>query len=454
MQLLRKKKDYFLKALLCVVLFCVLGYGLLLFISYRAADIFNIVVENRQMFPGRVTVERLSASPWGEVSFEGLKWQTEEGTLLADIPKGSFKVKPWDVVTQRIGTQSITELKMERAYLHLILDENMEMSDIYRKDSEEAKREKKGRKDKEGHVLTGLDSDRPFKCYVEFRNSTIEAESPGSKKDGPRRHFTIGHADLRLNINTRGKTQINLAAGHFTGTVEAEAINISGVLDFAPQVPTYDLYLGIRNCSPTSLDVGMKLDDPASITSHVSGELPLPIITGKVSFEKLHIPGLEFKDVQGDFHYENGLFTAQDVKAEAFKGNVLANGFFNIDEKAWGMDLHAGGLHGGVAAHDSNLRCLVTLDMHMDESRTKKTKNIYGKFYSGNGSYYYFPFNSLSGTFEQHDRKRLAFSDVNISLPAGDVTNASFDIIDGKAQIGPIYLNTDRNRIMVYKGTN
>ena len=451
MRWFKKKKEYSLAALLVIVLACVLGYGFLFFLSYRAADIFNIVVENRQLFPGKVRVESLSATPWGEVSFEGLNWQTEDGTLLADIPKGSFKVKVWDVVTWRIGTHSLIELKTERAYLHLIFDEQMELSDVYHKDSEEAKRDKKsGRKGEPALTLTGLESDRPFDCYLEFRNGTIEAESPGSKKDGPRRHFTIGHADLRTHINTRGETRINLAAGQFTGTVEAKAINISGILDFAPEVPTYDLYLGIKDCSPTSLDVGMKLDDPASISSHVSGELPLPIIDGKVSFDRLHLPGLEFKDVQGDFHYENGLFTAENVKAEAFKGNVLAKGFFNIDEKAWGLDLHAEGLHGGVAANDRNLRCRVALDLHMDESRTKRTKNTYGSFYSGEGSYYFLPFNSLSGSFEQHDRKNLVFKDVIISLAAGDVTTASFAINDGKVELGPIYLNTGSDKRKIY----
>lgn len=37
-------------------------YGLCFYMSYKAADIFNQVVAERQLFPGTVTVERLTAT--------------------------------------------------------------------------------------------------------------------------------------------------------------------------------------------------------------------------------------------------------------------------------------------------------------------------------------------------------------------------------------------------------
>lgn len=51
-------------------------YGLCFYMSYKAADIFNQVVTKRQLFPGTVTVERLTATPGGTVSFEGAWYGT------------------------------------------------------------------------------------------------------------------------------------------------------------------------------------------------------------------------------------------------------------------------------------------------------------------------------------------------------------------------------------------
>ena len=157
-------------------------YGLCLFLSYRAADIFNIVVEHRQLFPGTVTVGRLTATPLGRVEFEKLVWVSPEGVLLADIPRGEFQVKPLDIITQHVGSRSVTHLKVEGAYLHLIFDENMQLTGF--RPPDKAPEEKKKREP--GLGIVGLKSERPFKCLVEFKGGTIEAEAPGNKKTSPR----------------------------------------------------------------------------------------------------------------------------------------------------------------------------------------------------------------------------------------------------------------------------
>lgn len=438
---LHKKTHLALAVFLAVFALALLVYGLLVFISYRAADIFNIVLEHRQLFPGQVTVERLAATPWGKVSFENLVWKAEDGRLLAEIPEGSFRVRPLDVLTRQISSRSLRELRAERAYLHLILDEHMELTDIYRKDSQEAQREKKHRE----HKLTGLKSDRPFICKLDIRQATIEAEAPGSKPESPRRHFTIGHGDLQADIDTRGKTRLNLVAGQFKGTVEAESMQLNGMLDFTPDTPVYDLYLNLRGCNPNSLDVGIKLDDPADVTAHITGGLPQPVLEGTLGFARLNMPGLEFTDVKGSFRYEDGLFTAGGVTADAYGGKVEAEGFFNLDEKAWGLDLTAREIKGGRAVHDKHLRCRVALELHMAENRRQKTKTTSGSFLSGPGTYHLVPFEKLSGSFEQQG-KRLIFRDAVISLAAGDVKTTEFSLEHGKLTLAPIYLETGQGQ--------
>ena len=419
-------------------------YGLCLFLSYRAADIFNIVVEHRRLFPGTVTVGRLTATPLGRVEFEKLVWVSPEGVLLADIPRGEFQVKPLDIITQHVGSRSVTHLKVEGAYLHLIFDENMQLTGF--RPPDKAPEEKKKREP--GLGIVGLKSERPFKCLVEFKGGTIEAEAPGNKKTSPRRHFTIGHADLRAEVDTRGKTQLNLTAGQFTGTVDAGAFYLTGNLDFAPEVPAYDLYMKLRECNFNSLDVGMKLDDLASVEGRLTGELPRPIFDGTLTFAELHIPALEFTEVTGECHYEAGRFTARQVGAKIFGGTVEAKGYFDLEEKAWGMELHGEGLKGGAAAHSNSLKCRVELNLTMEENKARKLRHLAGDFHSGPGSYRMVPFSGISGKFERRD-KTITFRDVVISMAAGDIVTDAFSIEKGKLTLGPIYLQEGEERLRV-----
>lgn len=105
-------------------------YGLCFYMSYKAADIFNQVVAERQLFPGTVTVERLTATPGGTVSFENLVWNDEDGDTLVQIPKGQFTVKLSDVLTGHIGTQTVEDVTLDNAYIHLIFNDKMELQHV------------------------------------------------------------------------------------------------------------------------------------------------------------------------------------------------------------------------------------------------------------------------------------------------------------------------------------
>ena len=83
-----RHKGKFKKMAVLVLCIAAALYGLCFYMSYKAADIFNQVVAERQLFPGTVTVERLTATPGGTVSFENLVWNDEDGDTLVQIPKG------------------------------------------------------------------------------------------------------------------------------------------------------------------------------------------------------------------------------------------------------------------------------------------------------------------------------------------------------------------------------
>ncbi len=432
-------KRILLRVIAIVVAVVILFYGFLIFLSYRAADLFNYVVRERQLFPGNVTISRISATPWGRVYFNDLRWESEEGLLLADIPEGTFKVKILDIVRMKIGTQTVTDLIVNKGYIHLVLDKNMELVGV--KSSHESEPKNNDKKKTNTIKITGVNGNRPFDCHVEFRNGTIEAEAPN-------RHFVMERVNMKADIHTRDTTSFNLSAGGFTGTVAANGLRLGGKINFAPDVPTYNLYLNISDCNPNSLGVGMNITDPASIDAKIHGDLPHPVIDGILSWKELKLPGIAFNNLKGDIHYEDGKLTASDVTAVAYDGDVTANGYFDLDEHAYEADAHGEKLKGSLAAHDMMLVCDVTLDLHMGENKSKRTKVIRGSFYSGKGKYHLIPFNGIKGSFEQL-KDELIFRDVVISFAAGDVKTDAFSIIDGKVHLGTIYLDNGQDILKV-----
>ncbi|MCH4188643.1 MAG: DUF3971 domain-containing protein [Megasphaera sp.] len=437
-----RHRRWFKEAVLGIVIFMALFYGACVYLSYKAADIFNIVVAERQLFPGSVTVDRLSATPLGEVSFEGLLWKDKDDNLLVSIPAGSFRVRLWDVVMQRIGTTTVTDLTIEQgSYVHLIFDDDMALQNI--KDSNEKKDKKKEKGKKNGLVqITGLKGNKKFICKVTIRDGQIEAESPG-------RHFIINHVNLKSDINTGSISKMDLEADHFEGTIEAEELRIGGSIDFTKDMPVYNMYLSIKDCNPKSLDVGVDIDDKATAYAKITGAGAHPVIDGNLSMEKLDITALNFTDLAGNFHYQDGKLNADHVTAKVFGGSVEASGDFDLDEKSYHADLSGKDLKGSSASHDVMLRCKVDLDLHMSQDRTKGTRNIYGSFYSGPGRYHILPFNKITGSFEQIG-KTLYFKDVVISLAMGDVTTDAFSIVDGKVHLEPIYIDDGSEKTRVW----
>lgn len=403
----------------------VLFYGLCWFLSFRAAEIFNRAAEERDLFPGTVTAERISADFLGRVEAEGIRWTADDGTLLADIPRVRFRVKPWDVVTGHIGTMSVTEIAMEKAYVHLFFDEAMRPLHI--KPDGDAWRAA-------GHApirLTGADGNRLFDCRVDFRDGTIEAESPD-------RHFRMEHVDLRLRADTDRELRLGLLAGPFGGTVAADQLALHGTVDFRGGEPACDMALSIKGCRPSSLGAGVDIDDPVSADARVSGRIARPVIEGTLSIPVLDLPALHFTEVSGDFRYEDGTLAVTGVKGGVYGGTVEGSGRFDLDRKSYEADLKGHRLRGGAAAKDLGLRCEVELDLHM-RGGGGAAQEAYGSFVSGAGKYHLLPFDRIAGTFDKSGGT-IVFRDVVISIAMGDVRTDAFSIGDGRLRLGPVYL--------------
>lgn len=408
-----------------LLLGAVLFYGICYLLTFKAAEIFNRTVEERQLFPGMVTVERLGADFLGHVTFENLRWVSADGVLLADIPSGRFSVKPWDILTCHIGTMTLKSVEIEHAYVHLFFDDHMHLRYV-----------KPRRSDRKGPdaplQITGAKGNRTFDCTVVVNDSIVEAESPA-------RHFKMEHVNLKLTADTAKRLAIDLSAGPFAGTVGAKGLRIGGTVNLLEKEPVYDLFLSVKDLRPSTLGVGVDIDDPATAEARIAGKLSRPVIDGTLSMKELNIPAIQFTDVAGKFHYEEGKLDAPRVTAHAFGGDVTASGHFDLDRKSYEAVIHGEQLRGSIAAHDIGLRCEVTLDLTMRKSGAASEQEIDGRFASGDGRYHVLPFQKISGTFDRRNGV-LSFHDVVITLAMGDVTTDAFQIVDGKVQLGPIYL--------------
>ena len=391
------------------------------FLSLGAAQIFNAVAEHRQLFPGRVEVEEISANFLGRVSFKNLVWTREDGTLLAKIPEGSFRLRLWDVVTRNIGTKTLAEAELTDAYVHLFLNDDLRPVDL-----------KKSEADKKGNPIRirGANANRHFDCVMRLNNCEIEVDTPD-------RHFSVEHVHAGIRMNTKKELRLDFAAGPFTGSCAAKELRLNGTLEMDTPEPQFEMIIFIGDCKPSSLGVGVDIANPVTLNARIFGPLEEPMMDGDLFAEKLELPGITFQNVKGDIAYRDGILKAAPVTAMAFKGNVEADGTFDLDEKTYVAHIKGHNLDGGTAAKDSKLSVNVELDLTI--SGTKQGQIIDGSFYSGEGRYSILPFKKITGSFERQGGV-LGFKDVVISLALGDVTTDAFYIRKGRVELGPIYL--------------
>ncbi len=230
---------------------------------------------------------------------------------------------------------------------------------------------------------------------------------------------------------------LDFDAGPFTGSCAAKEIRIDGRLDLAKEEPEFDMTLFVDGCRPSSLGVGADINDPATLNARITGPLEEPIIDGDLSAPTLTFPGIVFENVKGTLHYQDGILKVAPVTAKAYKGNVEADGTFNLDEKTYVAHIKGHNLDGQAASQDKRLSVKVELDLTL--RGTKEGQKVDGSFQSGEGRYSILPFKKITGKFDRRDGV-LGFYDVAISLALGEVSADAFYIRKGRVEMGNIYL--------------
>ena len=428
-------------AVMCgaLVVLCVAFLGLCQLLSGHAAQIFNNYMSKQKVLVGTVTAEELVADLWGNVYFTNLRWANPDGETIIAAPKARLQVRPWDIVWRKASLDSIKELELEQADLHIGFDRKMRL-DILRQD---APLEKPANivplKEKPPQNLQ-LPKSLPNMALI-LKDTTLTAHYR-------KRLFILNHVDSKMQVTGHALLHIKMSAGKFGGSMVGEGLNIDGTVQLQGE-QRVSLNIGLYDVVPASLGLS-NANDPMTITGEMKGTLPNPEIDGSVALQQLHIPGLSFTKVQGNYHYANGLIALQDVTGSIFGGTLEAYGLYHFDNRHYQIDVKGKDLLAAVAAKNGLINCKVDLDIKFRYLGKNANNITYGSFKTGKGTVMFVPFNSIRGNFNDQN-KELSFHDVVISTDLGDFESNAFKVVKGKVIISDIFWvesNGQRTRLM------
>ena len=406
-------------------------------LSGQAAQIFNNYMDKQRVFVGRVTAEELSADLWGNVYFTNLRWQNFAGDTIVAAPQARFKVRPWDIVWRKASLDSIEELELEHADLHIGFDDKIRLDILELPPMDKPSK------------LVPIKEQPPQNMQLPERLPNIRLLLKDTTLTAHYKHrlFVLNDVDGRFQITGHELLKLHVSAGKFGGSMVGEGLNIDGSIHLRGE-QKLALNLGFYEVVPSSLGLS-NANDPMTITGEMKGNLTNPEIDGSVALKELHIPGLSFTKIQGNYHYANGLISLQDVTGSIFGGTLEAYGLYHFDNHHYKIDLKAKDLLASAAAKSGMINCNVDLDVKFRNLGKDGSSLTFGSFQSGKGSFMLVPFNSISGTFSDQN-KELDFNNVVISTDLGDFESSAFKLVKGRVVISDIFWvegNGQRTRI-------
>ena len=260
------------------------------------------------------------------------------------------------------------------------------------------------------------------------------------------RHYLLSSVNLDGNIDTAGMTELKAYTGIFGGTMIGRGMSIRGAIDFAPKnVPECDLNISLFDVDPSSLGLGLNIHDKMTLTARFSGDVSHPVGAGMVNMKELHIPGLDFFDVEGKIRYEEAMLYFDNVKAKVYGGSLAADGEYNMDSRYYTIKGRGEKLKTRRALQGSHLHCEVDMDITLKSKGNAKNTVAFGSFVSGKGRYGIIPFDKISGSFNNAYRD-LTFSDVAIDIGKYKIVTDAFNIKEGKLKLNPILLVDEQGR--------
>ena len=454
------------KFLMTIPAIIIIIFIVLEIMSHGAAEIFNRVMAEQNMLIGKITVQQIKATPFGEVTFENLLWQDDMGGRIVEIPEGSFKVKILDIVTKNFQSTTIEELTLKNANISLNFDENMQVdfirhSNDFKKINSDSWEEKVSRVNKTEAELKEIGESRRklqrSKIEKGWKNFNLEGrkiklnlrlENCQIEIFYRERHYLLGGVNFETKINTDNEMTLKVRTGNFGGTMIGRGLEINGRIDFkSAEIPQCNITILLREVDPSSLGFGMNIHDKMTLTTNFTGSITNLIGKGKLQMNELHIPGIDFTNVEGAIFYEDSMLKFTDVTADVYKGKLSANGDYNIDTRYYNIYGHGDKLKASAALPKSHLHCDVDLELTIQSKGNAKDTITFGNFLSGKGRYSILIFDSLSGKFRT-EYNDINFYDVAIKLSGYKLATDALSIKDKKLTFSPIKLSNDNGELL------
>ncbi len=470
-------KKYLKYFLIAVPVSMLIIFAMLEIMSRGAAEIFNKAMQEQEMLIGEITAEKLSATPFGEVSFENLLWKDERGGIILEIPEGSFKVSIFDALTKNFRADSVQELILKNANVSINFDENMNVDFIrhspdFKKVNDDMK---KGGGDWEKKVSRVNKSEEELKEIGEKRRqlqrSKIEKGWQNFNLEGRKidlnmklencqfeifyreRHYLLRNVNFETKVDTSKEMVLNVSTGKFGGTMIGNGLSIRGNINFKPEIPQCDLTISLYEVDPSSLGFGLNIHEPMTLSVRFTGDISHPVGKGNVSMENLNLPGISFENVEGKILYKDAMLNFENVTADVYKGKLTAHGDYNIDTRYYNIYGRGEKLKASEAFPGQHLHCEIDLDLEINSKGNAKETVSKGVFTSGKGRYSLIAFDSISGKVENKYRD-LEFYDVVIDIAGYKISTDALSIVDKKLKLSPIKITNPKGELRRTYTTN
>ena len=450
-----KYKQLYKKGLKGIAAFLAIGaivFFVLATIASRGMGvIFNEVMARQTMMRGTVTVESLSATPWGTLSFTDLVWTDPDGRKLVTVPSGKIRVNMWDVVTHNFKASAINGIELDDAVIVVDLDENNRIDfvppspDVKKPLNEVEPRPKlpkkttQERQEELGKKVRNFNwQGQHLDLKIRLRNSQLEVFNRN-------RHYVMKDVNARIELDSNRAIHIDMETGKFGGTAIGDGLVLKGRVDLKDvlkhRMPQLDLQFDVKGVDPSSLGFGENIHDAMTLLTKVTGDFNRPFAKGRVTMPILRIPALTFDNVVGDVTYQDGILNFSNVNANVFNGKLEAKGVYNLDTRAYTITGIAKDLDSSVALKTPEFLVPVSANLNFKSEGMPRDMEVWGNFWSGEGHYMLIPIKNITGNFHNKGR-HLSFSDVKVNTNITTISTDALRIDNGQLTMGPLNITS------------
>ena len=450
-----KYKQLYKKGLKGIVAFLAIG-AIIVFVLATIASrgmgvIFNEVMARQTMMRGTVTVESLTATPWGTLSFTDLVWKDPEGRELLTVPDGKIRVNMWDVITRNFKASAINGIELNDATIVVDLDDNNRLDfvpaspDVNKPLNEVEPRPKPPKKTTQERQEELGKKVRNFNWDGQHLNLTITLRNNQLEIFQKNRHYVMRNVNSKIHLDSNRAIRIDMETGKFGGTAIGDGLTLKGRVDLKDvlkhRMPQLDLQFDVKGVDPSSLGFGDNIHDAMTLLTKVTGDFNRPLAKGRVTMPVLRIPALTFENVVGDVTYQDGILNFENVNANVYGGKLEAKGIYNLDTRAYTITGIAKDLDSSEALKTPEFVVPVSANLNFRSEGQPRDMEVWGNFWSGEGHYMLIPIKNITGNFHNKGR-HLSFSDVKVNTNITTISTDALRIDNGQLTMGPLNITS------------